>query len=69
MHIKRDCFYSLMDKMVLLQIAAFIEIYEHARMDTHTLTAREMGELARKHGNGGRTKGKEDWSRRQPVSH
>ena len=36
MYIKQDCFYSLMDKMVLLQIVAFIEIYGHSRMDTHT---------------------------------
>lgn len=34
MYIKQDCLYSLMDKMVLLQIVALIEIYEHARMDT-----------------------------------
>lgn len=34
--IKQDCFHSLMDKTVLLQIVAFIEIYEHSRMDTHT---------------------------------
>lgn len=61
--------------MVLLQIAAFIEIYEHARMDTrmhthaYTLTVGEMGELERKPGNGRRTKGKGDWSRKQPVSY
>lgn len=71
MYITQDCFYSLMDKMVLLQIVAFIEIYEHAHMDTHThtLTVGEMGELERQPGNAGRTKGKGDWSRRQPVSY
>lgn len=61
-----------MVKMVLLQIVAFREIYEHVRMDTHThrhpLTGREMGELERKPGNRWRTRGKADWSRSQPAS-
>lgn len=52
--IRQDCFYSLTDKMVLLQIVAFIEIYEHARLDTRTLTVGEMSELERRPGNGRR---------------
>lgn len=71
----QNCLYSLMDKMVLLKIVAFLVIYEHTCMDTHThahthtLTAGVMGELARKYGIGGRTKSKGDWSRKQPVSY
>ena len=69
-YIKQDCFYSLMDKMVLLQIVAFIEIYEHTRMNTRTHTQTHTcthahtqswrdGELERKPGNGGGQKAKE----------
>lgn len=53
--------------MVLLLIAAFIEIYEHAHLDTrthpdmhiHTLTFAEMGKLERQLGMEGGRKARE----------